>query len=161
MQRLGLPISKSLDKFKSLYGTTSGTAKPLSSISARQTTDSVSSGSFANLKLTAGFDADFVLISSFFVLLLISIASFCSYTWCVVLFVTVQRNWWRNRLRWRLILKLLYDFILFCDFKFDLTCGMFEFWTKCFLGFRFAVVLNDSYFFLFWLLYWVILTFCC
>ncbi|KAK2406399.1 shaggy-related protein kinase eta [Trifolium repens] len=54
MQRLGFPISKSLDKFKSLYGTTSGgTAKPLSSISARQNTDSVSSGSFANLKLTA------------------------------------------------------------------------------------------------------------
>ncbi|GAU38831.1 hypothetical protein TSUD_356820 [Trifolium subterraneum] len=53
MQRLGFPISKSLDKFKSLYGTTSGTAKSLSSISARQNTDSVSSGSFANLKLTA------------------------------------------------------------------------------------------------------------
>jgi hypothetical protein len=64
MQRLGFPISKSLDKFKSLYGTTSGgTAKPLSSISARQNTDSVSSGSFANLKLTAGFDTDFTLIS--------------------------------------------------------------------------------------------------
>ncbi|GAU42119.1 hypothetical protein TSUD_350930 [Trifolium subterraneum] len=53
MQKLGFPISKSLDKFKSLYGTTSGTVKPLSSISARQNTDSISSGSFANLKLTA------------------------------------------------------------------------------------------------------------
>ncbi|CAJ2663384.1 unnamed protein product [Trifolium pratense] len=53
MQRQGFPISKSLDKFKSLYGTTSGTGKPLSSISVRQTTNSVSSGSFANLKLTA------------------------------------------------------------------------------------------------------------
>ncbi|XP_050904993.1 synaptonemal complex protein 1 [Lathyrus oleraceus] len=53
MQKRGFPISTSLDKFKSLYGTTSGTVKPLSSLSARQTSDSVSSGSFANLKLTA------------------------------------------------------------------------------------------------------------
>ncbi|XP_024639642.1 synaptonemal complex protein 2 [Medicago truncatula] len=55
MQKLGgFPISKSLDRFKSLYGSASGTAKPLSSsISARQSSDSVSSGSFANLKLTA------------------------------------------------------------------------------------------------------------
>jgi len=60
-----------------LYGSTSGTAKPLSSsISARQSSDSVSSGSFANLKLTAGFDSDFTSISGFFMLLLIVIGKF-------------------------------------------------------------------------------------
>ncbi|KAK7301212.1 hypothetical protein RJT34_12073 [Clitoria ternatea] len=50
MQKLGFPISKSLDRFKSLYGSASGTAKPLPS---RPSSDSISSGSFANLKLTA------------------------------------------------------------------------------------------------------------
>lgn len=78
MQKLGgFPISKSLDRFKSLYGSASGTAKPLSSsISARQSSDSVSSGSFANLKLTAGFDSDFTSIFVFFLLLLIVIGKF-------------------------------------------------------------------------------------
>ncbi|KAK7321181.1 hypothetical protein VNO77_31545 [Canavalia gladiata] len=50
MQKLGFPISKSLDQFKSLYGSASGTAKALSS---RPSADSNSLGSFANLKLTA------------------------------------------------------------------------------------------------------------
>ncbi|KHN21841.1 Synaptonemal complex protein 2 [Glycine soja] len=49
-KNLGFPISKSLDQFKSLYGSISATPKPLSS---RPSADSVSSGSFANLKLTA------------------------------------------------------------------------------------------------------------
>ncbi|KAL9277328.1 hypothetical protein ACSQ67_025124 [Phaseolus vulgaris] len=49
-KKLGFPISKSLDQFKSLYGSISGTSKPLS---ARPSVDSISSGSFANLKLTA------------------------------------------------------------------------------------------------------------
>ncbi|KAH1216106.1 Synaptonemal complex protein 2 [Glycine max] len=49
-KKLGFPISKSLDQFKSLYGSISATPKPLSS---RPSADSVSSGSFANLKLTA------------------------------------------------------------------------------------------------------------
>ncbi|XP_027368383.1 synaptonemal complex protein 1-like [Abrus precatorius] len=49
-KKLGFPISKSLDQFKSLYGSIPGTAKPLSS---RPSKDSISSGSFANLKLTA------------------------------------------------------------------------------------------------------------
>ncbi|XP_061338516.1 synaptonemal complex protein 1-like [Gastrolobium bilobum] len=53
MQKLGFPISKSLDQFKSLYGSVSGTAKPLSSLSSRPSADSTSPGSFANLKLTA------------------------------------------------------------------------------------------------------------
>ncbi|RDX77797.1 Synaptonemal complex protein 1, partial [Mucuna pruriens] len=49
-KKLGFPISKSLDQFKSLYGSISGTPKPFSS---RPCADSVSLGSFANLKLTA------------------------------------------------------------------------------------------------------------
>ncbi|KAI9106392.1 hypothetical protein K1719_021920 [Acacia pycnantha] len=52
MQKLGLASSKSLDKFKSLYGPASGTAKA-SSFSSRPSSDSISLGSFANLKLTA------------------------------------------------------------------------------------------------------------
>ncbi|KAJ1381592.1 hypothetical protein SESBI_45014, partial [Sesbania bispinosa] len=53
MQKLGFPISKSLDQFKSLYGSASGTAKTLPSLSSRPSADSIASGSFANLKLTA------------------------------------------------------------------------------------------------------------
>ncbi|KAK7385308.1 hypothetical protein VNO78_31024 [Psophocarpus tetragonolobus] len=49
-KKVGFPISKSLDQFKSLYGSISATSKPLST---RPSADSVSSGSFANLKLTA------------------------------------------------------------------------------------------------------------
>ncbi|XP_020228153.1 synaptonemal complex protein 1 [Cajanus cajan] len=49
-KKLGFPVSKSLDQFKSLYGSISGTSKPFSS---RPSSDSISSGSFANLKLTA------------------------------------------------------------------------------------------------------------
>lgn len=112
MQKRGFPISTSLDKFKSLYGTTSGTVKPLSSLSARQTSDSVSSGSFANLKLTAGFDTDFALISFF---------SLSYWLWSEVsivmvrrLFLHLQRNWWKSKHRWRLILILRYDMILIC-----------------------------------------------
>ncbi|MED6194995.1 hypothetical protein PIB30_033811 [Stylosanthes scabra] len=52
MQRLAFPISKSLDQFKSLYGSASATAKP-QSLSSRSSSDSISSGSLANLKLTA------------------------------------------------------------------------------------------------------------
>ncbi|KAL1321235.1 hypothetical protein HN51_065966 [Arachis hypogaea] len=52
MKRLAYPISKSLDQFKSLYGSASGTAKP-QSLSSRSSSDSISSGSLANLKLTA------------------------------------------------------------------------------------------------------------
>ncbi|KAI9121806.1 hypothetical protein K1719_007196 [Acacia pycnantha] len=53
MQKLGLASSKSLDKFKSLYGPASGTTKALS-FSSRPSTNSISLGSFANLKLTTG-----------------------------------------------------------------------------------------------------------
>ncbi|BAT81830.1 hypothetical protein VIGAN_03172000 [Vigna angularis var. angularis] len=49
-KKLAFPVSKSLDQFKSLYGSISGASKPLSS---RPSVDTVSSGSFANLKLTA------------------------------------------------------------------------------------------------------------
>ncbi|KAF7829938.1 synaptonemal complex protein 2 [Senna tora] len=52
MQKLGFSSLKSLDKFKSLYGSASETAKT-SSFSSRPSTDSISLGSFANLKLTA------------------------------------------------------------------------------------------------------------
>lgn len=48
---------KSLDHFKSLSGPLSGSAKNLSSYT-RPSSDSISSGSFANLKLTAGFSED-------------------------------------------------------------------------------------------------------
>ncbi|KAH9690744.1 Synaptonemal complex protein 1 [Citrus sinensis] len=48
MQKLGFPSVKSLDQFKSL----SGSAKSFS-FSSRPSTDSLTSGSFANLKLTA------------------------------------------------------------------------------------------------------------
>ncbi|KMT19867.1 hypothetical protein BVRB_1g009160 isoform A [Beta vulgaris subsp. vulgaris] len=43
---------KSLDQFKSFTGSASGTAKTLS-ISSRSSSDSITSGSFANLKITA------------------------------------------------------------------------------------------------------------
>ncbi|KAL2317702.1 hypothetical protein Fmac_031578 [Flemingia macrophylla] len=49
-KKLGFPVSKSLDQFKSFYGSISGASKPFSS---RPSSDSISSGSFANLKLTA------------------------------------------------------------------------------------------------------------
>ncbi|KAJ9166594.1 hypothetical protein P3X46_021320 [Hevea brasiliensis] len=52
MQKLGFPSMKSLDQFKSLSGPVSGSAKNLS-FSSRSSSDSFSSGSFANLKLTA------------------------------------------------------------------------------------------------------------
>ena len=51
MQKPGLLSSKSLDQFKSLYGSASRNAK--TSSFSRPSTDSISSGSFANLKLTA------------------------------------------------------------------------------------------------------------
>ncbi|KAE9605917.1 hypothetical protein Lalb_Chr10g0102391 [Lupinus albus] len=53
MQKLSFPISKSLDQFKSRYGSASGTAKSLMLSSRPPSSDSISSGSFANLKLTA------------------------------------------------------------------------------------------------------------
>ncbi|KAA8538084.1 hypothetical protein F0562_027692 [Nyssa sinensis] len=49
---IGLSGMKSLDQFKSLTGSASGVAKTYS-ISSRPSSDSISSGSFANLKLTA------------------------------------------------------------------------------------------------------------
>lgn len=50
MQKLGFPSMKSLDQLKSL----TGTAKAFS-FSSHPPGDSMSAGSFANLKLTAGF----------------------------------------------------------------------------------------------------------
>ncbi|XP_010091768.2 synaptonemal complex protein 2, partial [Morus notabilis] len=52
MQKLGFPSMKSLDQLKWLRGSVSGAAKTFS-FSSRPPGDSVSSGSFANLKLTA------------------------------------------------------------------------------------------------------------
>ncbi|KAJ7959010.1 synaptonemal complex protein 1-like [Quillaja saponaria] len=52
MQKLGFPSSKSLEQFKSLCGSASGAPKAFS-FSSRPSTESISSGSFANLKLTA------------------------------------------------------------------------------------------------------------
>ncbi|KAM6543913.1 hypothetical protein CsatB_008360 [Cannabis sativa] len=52
MQKLGFPTMRSLDHLKSLTGSVSGTAKTFS-FSSRQPTDSISSGSFTNLKITA------------------------------------------------------------------------------------------------------------
>ncbi|XP_074263018.1 synaptonemal complex protein 1-like [Silene latifolia] len=52
MQKLGLLGMKSFDQFKLLTGASSGTAKTLS-ISSRSSSDAITSGSFANLKLTA------------------------------------------------------------------------------------------------------------
>ncbi|KAG6698958.1 hypothetical protein I3842_08G046100 [Carya illinoinensis] len=52
MQRLGFPSMKSLDHFKSLAGSVPATSKSFS-FSSRPASDSISSGSFANLKLTA------------------------------------------------------------------------------------------------------------
>lgn len=55
MQKLGFPSTKStLDKFKSLYGSSSSLTAKNSSFSSRPSSDSISLGSFANLKLTAG-----------------------------------------------------------------------------------------------------------
>uniref|UniRef100_A0A803N0N5 Synaptonemal complex protein 1 n=1 Tax=Chenopodium quinoa TaxID=63459 RepID=A0A803N0N5_CHEQI len=52
MQKLGFFGMKGLDQFKSLTRSASGTAKALS-ISSRSTSDSITSGGFASLKLTA------------------------------------------------------------------------------------------------------------
>ncbi|KAH9624455.1 hypothetical protein KSS87_008145 [Heliosperma pusillum] len=52
MQKLGFLGLKSLDQFKLLTGSSSGAAKTLS-ISSRSSSDAITSGSFANLKLTA------------------------------------------------------------------------------------------------------------
>ncbi|XVF39511.1 hypothetical protein PTKIN_Ptkin01aG0040500 [Pterospermum kingtungense] len=52
MQKLGFPSLKSLDHFKSLSGSGPRAAKTFS-LSSRPSIDSTSSGSFANLKLTA------------------------------------------------------------------------------------------------------------
>ncbi|KAL1170851.1 hypothetical protein V6Z11_A05G240700 [Gossypium hirsutum] len=52
MQKLGFPSIKNLDHFKSLSRSGFGTAKTFS-FSSRPSSDSVSLGSFANLKLTA------------------------------------------------------------------------------------------------------------
>uniref|UniRef100_A0A803ME61 Uncharacterized protein n=1 Tax=Chenopodium quinoa TaxID=63459 RepID=A0A803ME61_CHEQI len=58
MQKLGFFGMKGLDQFKSLTGSASGTAKTLS-ISSRTTSDSITSGGFASLKLTAGLESKF------------------------------------------------------------------------------------------------------
>lgn len=55
MQKLGFPSMKSLDQFRSFAGSVPGASKSYS-LSSRPASDSISSGSFANLKLTAGFD---------------------------------------------------------------------------------------------------------
>ncbi|KAE8056901.1 hypothetical protein FH972_013633 [Carpinus fangiana] len=52
MKKLGFPSMKSLDHFKSLAGSVPGTSKSFS-LSSRPASESISSGSFANLKLTA------------------------------------------------------------------------------------------------------------
>ncbi|KAF3944041.1 hypothetical protein CMV_029457 [Castanea mollissima] len=52
MQKLGFPSMKSLDQFRSFAGSATGTAKSFS-FSSRPASDSISSGSFTNLKLTA------------------------------------------------------------------------------------------------------------
>ncbi|KAF5740229.1 Myosin heavy chain-related protein [Tripterygium wilfordii] len=52
MQHLRFPSLKSLDRYKSLAGSVTGSAKT-SSFSGRPSSDMISSGSFANLKLTA------------------------------------------------------------------------------------------------------------
>ncbi|KAF5739733.1 putative Ribosome-binding protein [Tripterygium wilfordii] len=52
MQHLGFTSLKSHDRYKSLAGAATGSAKT-SSISSRPSSDMISSGSFANLKLTA------------------------------------------------------------------------------------------------------------
>jgi hypothetical protein len=59
MQKLGFPSMKTFDQFKSL----SGSAKNFS-FNSRSSTDSTTSGSFANLKITAGSDWRFLLIFS-------------------------------------------------------------------------------------------------
>lgn len=61
MQRLGFPSMKSLDHFKSLAGSVPATSKSFS-FSSRPASDSISSGSFANLKLTAGFDGRILVV---------------------------------------------------------------------------------------------------
>lgn len=52
MQKLAFSGMKSLDQFKSMAGSLSGSAKPIS-MSSRPSSDSITVGSFANLKLTA------------------------------------------------------------------------------------------------------------
>lgn len=54
MQKLGFPGMRNLDQFKSLSKSVSGAPK-IFSYSSRPP-DSIASGSFANLKLTAGFE---------------------------------------------------------------------------------------------------------
>ena len=61
MQKLGFPSMKSLDQFKSFAGSATGTAKSFS-FSSRPASDSISSGSFTNLKLTAGFDQKILVV---------------------------------------------------------------------------------------------------
>lgn len=56
---------KSMDHFKSLAGSVPATAKSFS-FSLRPASDSISSGSFANLKLTAGFDRRIVVVCFIF-----------------------------------------------------------------------------------------------
>lgn len=53
MHKLGFSGLKSLDQFKSLSGSIPGTAKTFS-VPGRPSSDSITLGSFANLKLTAG-----------------------------------------------------------------------------------------------------------
>ncbi|XP_031392918.1 synaptonemal complex protein 1-like isoform X2 [Punica granatum] len=52
MQKLGFPSMKSLNQLKAPSGSSSGTGKAIS-FSARNTSDSLAMGSFANLKVTA------------------------------------------------------------------------------------------------------------
>ena len=61
MQKLGFPSMKSLDQFKSFAGSATGTTKSFS-FSSRPASDSISSGSFTNLKLTAGFDQKILVV---------------------------------------------------------------------------------------------------
>lgn len=65
MQKLGFPSMKSLDQFRSFAGSATGTAKSFS-FSSRPASDSISSGSFTNLKLTAGFDQKILVVCFIF-----------------------------------------------------------------------------------------------
>ena len=61
MNKLGFSGLKSLDQFKSLSGSIYGAAKNYS-VPGRPSSDSITLGSFSNLKLTAGLKISVVLL---------------------------------------------------------------------------------------------------
>jgi hypothetical protein len=119
MKKLGFPSMKSLDQFKSLARSDPGTSKSFSpgtsksfspgtsksfSLSSRPASDSISLGSFANLKLTAGLIRRFWLFGSFSPKI-VNI----HYVTCVVDLFCLQRNWRKSKLLLRVIWKWRYD----------------------------------------------------